>query len=434
MVMGNVRRPLLALALLDIPLQWDFNLGYREDAAALSAVGGFSISLTMLALAGLYALWVAELLTRRASTLRPYRRIAAPLFLYVLFVSLSALVASDRILSLYQFVPIAQSLLLFIYVAFTLKTARDTRFVVLLLMIGLLFEGALIIATDRLGIDLSALGFKSHSRVDAESAFNSYRLAGTVGSPNATASYLAFLLPLALVLQSAPVSKITRRIALMAFGVGVVALVLTFSRGGWLAFGISLVVLLIVAVRRRAISLRVPLAAVLATIALAIPFRDAISNRLLGDDAGSAESRVTLLELTLPMIRDHPWLGVGLNNYGVALPNYAGPEFTGDWLSTVHNRFALTWAETGLGALIAFVIFLLATLRQGFRLGRSDDGLVARIGLALAAGLVGQLVHMNVEIFAGRAQIELLFLVAGVISAMSAQAEWRRRQPPVAGA
>jgi O-antigen ligase len=430
MVIGNVRRPLLALALLDIPLQWDFNLGYREDAAALSAVGGFSISLTTLALAGLYALWAAELLTRHASMLRPQRAIVAPLFLYVFFVTLSLLAASDRILGLYQLVPLVQALLLFIYVVYTLKTAREIRFVVALLMIGLLLEGVLILATDRLGIDLSALGLRSQSRVDVESGFGSYRLAGTVGSPNATASYLAFLLPLALVLQSAPVSWIARRIALAAFGVGVLALVFTFSRGGWLAFVVSLLVLLIIGVRRDAISLRLPLAAVLATIVLAFPFYDAISNRLLGNDAGAAASRVSLLELTLPMIRDHPLVGVGLNNYALAVPQYAGPEFSGDWLSTVHNKFVLTWAETGLFALIAFVVFILATLRQGFRLSRSDDGLVARISLALAAGLVGQIVHMNVEIFTGRAQLQLLFLVAGLISAMSSQVQ-RSRPAPV---
>jgi putative inorganic carbon (hco3(-)) transporter len=197
-----------------------------------------------------------------------------------------------------------------------------------------------------------------------------------------------------------------------------------------LAFVVSLLVLLIIGVRRDAISLRLPLAAVLATIVLAFPFYDAVSNRLLGNDAGAAASRVSLLELTLPMIRDHPLVGVGLNNYALAVPQYAGPEFSGDWLSTVHNKFVLTWAETGLFALIAFVVFILATLRQGFRLSRSDDGLVARISLALAAGLVGQIVHMNVEIFTGRAQLQLLFLVAGLISAMSSQVQ-RSRPAPV---
>jgi O-antigen ligase len=119
------------------------------------------------------------------------------------------------------------------------------------------------------------------------------------------------------------------------------------------------------------------------------------------------------------MIGEHPILGVGLNNYSVALPQYAGPEFTGAFLSTVHNKFVLTWAETGIFALVALLAFLGAVLTAGFRLARSPDPVIAVVAIALTAGLVGQLIHMNVDIFKGRPQIQLLFLVGAVMSAMS---------------
>src|SRR5215217_1824409 len=57
LVVGSLRQVLLAVVLLDIPLQWDVNLGWRPDAVAVGAVGGISISATTLALFGLYALW-----------------------------------------------------------------------------------------------------------------------------------------------------------------------------------------------------------------------------------------------------------------------------------------------------------------------------------------------------------------------------------------
>src|SRR5262245_58704382 len=59
-VVGNVRRLLLGLIRLDIPLQLDVHLSYRYDLAALNAIGGVSISVTTIALIILYAIWFGE--------------------------------------------------------------------------------------------------------------------------------------------------------------------------------------------------------------------------------------------------------------------------------------------------------------------------------------------------------------------------------------
>ena len=46
---GDLRKVLLAVVLLGIPLHWDVNLGWRPDAAEVGAVGGISISATTFA-------------------------------------------------------------------------------------------------------------------------------------------------------------------------------------------------------------------------------------------------------------------------------------------------------------------------------------------------------------------------------------------------
>src|SRR5215469_7982263 len=59
------QRILLAVVILDIPLQFGIHLFYREEDAALGALGGLSISATTLALAGLYLSWLIRAFTKR---------------------------------------------------------------------------------------------------------------------------------------------------------------------------------------------------------------------------------------------------------------------------------------------------------------------------------------------------------------------------------
>ena len=102
-------------------------------------------------------------------------------------------------------------------------------------------------------------------------------------------------------------------------------------------------------------------------VVVLIPLSGLIAGRLLGDDHGAASGRVPLIEISLQMIRDHPLFGLGANNFIIALPHYTGPEFSSDWLNVVHNRYLLIWTEAGIGALVAFVLFLVTTVRNGWR-------------------------------------------------------------------
>src|SRR5947209_19722713 len=99
------------------------------------------------------------------------------------------------------------------------------------------------------------------------------------------------------------------------------------------------------------------------------------------------------------MVSPHPLLGLSLNNVGINIPKFAGPQFSGQWLYTIHNKYLLIWAEAGIGALLAFVWFLGMTLRRGWRAAHSDDRLLAPLAAELTAGIAGQCVHMAVARF-----------------------------------
>jgi O-antigen ligase len=118
------------------------------------------------------------------------------------------------------------------------------------------------------------------------------------------------------------------------------------------------------------------------------------------------------------MIADNPVLGVGTDNFTVAMDRYLTPEFRHAWLFTVHNKYLLVLAETGIGGLLAYVAFLLGALRTGWQCWRLQNPLLAPLALGFVAGIVGNMVHQTVDIFHIRAIQELLWLVAGLLAAM----------------
>jgi O-antigen ligase len=123
------------------------------------------------------------------------------------------------------------------------------------------------------------------------------------------------------------------------------------------------------------------------------------------------------------MILDHPFLGVGANNFVLQVQNYAGGDFAAAWLSTVHHKYLLIWSEGGIGALAAFLVFLATAIVRGWRARHSADPLVAGVGLGLAAAVIGHAVHMNFELFAGGTTTQMLWLAAGLLGSLSISSE-----------
>jgi len=165
------------------------------------------------------------------------------------------------------------------------------------------------------------------------------------------------------------------------------------------------------------------LAPALVLLALGITvylLRNELLTRFLSNDAGSASSRIPLIRLAFHMIEQHPFFGVGANNFGINISRYATPEFNADWLYTVHNRFVLIWAEDGIFALLAFIAFLVGTLRNGWRSRQISDQALALLAVGMTAGVLGQIIHMTVDILNGRQQVQLLVIVAGLLAALTA--------------
>jgi O-antigen ligase len=168
-----------------------------------------------------------------------------------------------------------------------------------------------------------------------------------------------------------------------------VGLLLTFSTGGWLG-GVAAALVVMAALGRRRFALRLGSLAVAAMVlvsALAIVGR--LPERLnpLRQTGGF---RLDLWQSSLEMLRDHPLLGVGLDNFvylyqQVYLREGAAAEPT---LSHPHNWVLNVWLSMGLLGLTAFVWLLI----RFWRSARVSHGW-------LVAGALGAMADMLVHGF-----------------------------------
>jgi len=417
----SVQKFLLAVVVLDIPMECGTYLFYRPVEASLGALKGLSISATTVALAGLYAAWFLSSLAKRSRRAHSSLSMSLPLVVFLAVTTFSVFIAQDKALSLFDAYLLFEACLIYFYIANHVRTRQDVLFLVSLLLGGCLLESVIIIIIKFTVTARSTWDFPIHIIAENLGDSSSMRIGGTIGVPNVAGAYLSVLLAAAASLFFTNLERMYKWLAAGVLVFGSVALVFTFSRGAWIALALALVLLFFAAWRRRGISFKRPVM-IFAALALAyLPLHSVISARLFGDDKGSAQSRIPLNRLAFRMILDNPVLGVGANNFTVAMDRYATSEFRREWLWAVHNRYLLILAETGPAGLMAYLAFLFGTLRKGWHTWKLGDPLLSPLALGLVAGITGHMVHQSVDLFRDRPLQQLLLLSAGLLTAMYRQ-------------
>jgi O-antigen ligase len=413
-----VQKLLFAVLILDIPIELGTYLFYQPVQAALGALKGLSISATTLALAGLYASWFIRTLAKRTPRARRRLHMNLALVFFLAITALSAFVAQDKTLSLFDLYLLFEACLIYFYVANNVRTRQDALFVVALLLAGCLLESAVIVVIRFTVTASTTWDFPIHLIAENLAGDGRMRIGGTIGVPNVAGAYLSVMLAFAASVLFTDLGNRYKWLAGSVLGLGGIALIFTFSRGGWIALLFAIMVLCFVVWRQRGTSLKVPIAILAVLTLLCVPFGSSIAARLFGDDQGSANSRIPLNKLAFRMIGDNPLLGVGANNFTVVMDQYATSEFRRAWLWAVHNKYLLVLAETGIGGLLAYLAFLLSTLRRGWQCWTFGDPVFSPLALGLVAGIAGHMVHLSVDLFRDRPLQQLVWLLAGLLVAM----------------
>lgn len=213
-----------------------------------------------------------------------------------------------------------------------------------------------------------------------------YRLASFIGDPNVLGAFLAAGAPFALFAGT----SLSGRARWLAIGIAFVlllALWLTFSRGSWLAMGLG-ATLVIAVLDRRTLLLTLAVLALAFGTAVVMPRdlllgldgargRPNLIDSTVGrfDTIGDGRDLRTLFVINaLPIIADHPLLGVGPGRYGGAAADLFGTpvyaEYGTDALltdpqqRTVDNFWLHLVVETGI---LGAVAFLAAAVMPGLR-------------------------------------------------------------------
>jgi len=265
----------------------------------------------------------------------------------------------------------------------------DVTVVIVGMMLGMLFQAGVGVFQGVTGRPLGLSFLTETAEVHKQPLSTGFvnRVQGTMGHPNSYAMYLSTVIPFALAILIASRRLSVRILTGIACGMGCLALIYSLSRSAWIDLMLAIGIVLVLGVYRKRISAKgaILVACVIAMALCGLVFYGptTILDRITSDDRGAAYSRVAQAQAALAMMQDHPWVGVGLNNYSVALGKYdAAANVRG-----VHNVFLMVAAETGLFGLMAFLSLLAVLLIRSFRAvsrAPSDTLWVAGVGVFCA--------------------------------------------------
>lgn len=217
--------------------------------------------------------------------------------------------------------------------------------------------------------------------------------------PNYVALALVLLAPLPFVLARSAATRSRRLLWIAGFGVLLLSLILTGSRGGALGLAVA-VVLLTFGMGRRPVVTLAGIVALVLTLMLVVP--NSLGTRLLASldpEAATSTSatiserdRRALLQAGLNMIRANPVFGVGLGNFKDVVQRYGEVRMP----KIAHNTYVHLAAELGVPGLLFFGLIPLATfvsLSRSARLARAvGNRPLQDLAIALRAGLAGYMV------------------------------------------
>jgi O-antigen ligase len=246
---------------------------------------------------------------------------------------------------------------------------------------------------------------------------NTQRVAGVIkglfDNSNDLALHLVTIIPISIALALEKKSLLRK---IVFFGIALLlvsAVIITFSRGGFL--GLIAVTLVMVRKFARRSKTTALAALVLGIIFFLVVAPGSYSGRLAtifdsaSDITGSSSQRTQVLKRSILVALRYPLFGVGLGNF-----HHKSFQELG-----THNAYTQVAAETGIAAMIAYIIFLAHPLRKLRMIERelferNENSRFYYLAIGLQASLVG---YMVASFFAAVAyQWYVYYLVAYAIA------------------
>jgi O-antigen ligase len=390
----DLSRFFLVLLALSVPFASVSHTFFKRVEYFLGTVG-IAIGVVEVSLLVLYCLWLLRSVTGQGRKIEFFTAPNLWALSFIVFSSFSIINSTDKALSLFELIRMIKVYLIFFYLANVVES-EDVPYVIASLLFGVFVQSIMGIAQYITGSSLGVglLGGAEENLPLTIGGKEYLRVAGTIHHPNQYAHYLTILLPAALCLLLSVQQRVWVRVSCgVVFVIGLVAMILSFSRTGWISLAVAVMAVLAVTFLLGKLSPKQFMGLfVLGGVGIVVvsAFSRQIIDRMFASDPRAMLIRWELLDAAISMIRQHPLLGVGLNNFihflenkdslGISLPQ------------NVHNIYALIWAETGLFAFLAFLGFVVSLFRKLLRPIRSATGVWQGIALGIGAGLLGSMI------------------------------------------
>lgn len=247
------------------------------------------------------------------------------------------------------------------------------------------------------------------------------RIQGTFGHPNQYAGYLATLIPLAgslAVARRMPAG--VRWLGAAAVAIAIPALALTYTRGAVVALVAGTVAWLVVVRPRAAVA-----AVVVFGLGFAVASPAAVKERLQSVNSDEVQVRQDQWGAALAIYSEHPVLGVGIDNFGVAYARLPSSVPSASQRRLLHNDqlivppdanslYLTNLAEIGTLGSLAMALVALLAVAAAFRGTRGTDPTVRAVSIGLGAGILALAAHNILEVTLFEVSEPILVLVAMV--------------------
>jgi putative inorganic carbon (hco3(-)) transporter len=240
---------------------------------------------------------------------------------------------------------------------------------------------------------------------------------------NGLAGYLNLVLPFCLAFAVGDTDSVLRTLSRWCLALGAIALLLTQSRGGLLAFVAILLVYAYLSADDRKARIR-QVALVLIVCLLAAAVAGFFFQRLGEIDDFTTVSRLAIWGGAFAVFARSPLLGTGFGNLRALMGGLL--NLPDGWTGDAHNLYLELLAETGLVGFMVFSVLIILALRTALRQLRKTENHFDRIiAIAIFAAICGVLVHGTVDyLFHTTPQVTaLFFLVLGLSTAQASTHE-----------
>ncbi|HZI57151.1 MAG TPA: O-antigen ligase family protein [Verrucomicrobiae bacterium] len=236
---------------------------------------------------------------------------------------------------------------------------------------------------------------------------------------NGLAGYLNLVTPFCLGFALRSKDSMLRRLSWWCLALASVALLLTQSRGGLLAYAaVLLVSAWSFAPDRKAGIRRVAIVLVVCILAAAVA--GLFFQRLAEIDDFTTVSRLAIWGGAFTVFAHSPVLGAGFGNLRTLMGGLL--NLPDGWTGDAHNLYLELLAETGIVGFMAFAFLTVTAMRKAMKQHhRAADEFGRIIGFAIFAAFMGVLVHGAVDyLFHTTPQVTaLLFLLLGLLGTQS---------------